>query len=172
MTAIPTLTTERLTLRPYRDADFEPFVAMWMDPEVVRFVGGKPFTREESWNRFMRNAGMWQHFGFGFFAVEERATGNFVGEVGFQERKREIEPSMEGTIETGWGFVPDVHGWGYATEAVTAALAWADVAHRGKTFSALIDINHVVSQHVAKKAGFREWARTNYHGEPVVLFER
>jgi RimJ/RimL family protein N-acetyltransferase len=172
LTDIPTLTTERLILRPYRDADFDAFVVMWQDPDVVRFIGGKPFTREESWTRFLRNAGMWAHLGFGFFAIEERATGNFVGEVGFQERMREIEPSMEGTIETGWGFVPDVHGWGHATEAVTAAVAWAGTAHPGKRFSALIDVDHVVSHRVAKKAGFREWARSTYHGAPVILFER
>lgn len=172
MSLIPTLTTERLTLRPYRDDDFDAFVAMWKEPDVVRFIGGKPFSREDSWTRFLRNVGMWQHHGFGFFAVEERASGSFVGEVGFQERKREITPSLEGTIETGWGFVPDVHGWGYATEAVTAALAWAETAHPGKRFSALIDADHVVSHRVAKKLGFVERTRTEYHGVPVFLFER
>lgn len=169
---IPTLTTDRLTLRPYRDADLDDFVAMWMDPVVVRYIGGKPFSREDSWSRFLRNFGMWHHLGFGFFAVEDRTTGAFVGEVGFQERKRDIAPSIEGTLETGWGFVPAVHGQGYATEAISAALRWADEALAGRRYSALIDAEHVVSQRVATKLGFRELARTDYHGTPVVLFER
>jgi RimJ/RimL family protein N-acetyltransferase len=172
VTTIPTLTTERLVLRPYRDEDFDAFAAMWSEAGVVQFVGGKPFSREDSWNRFVRNFGMWEHMGFGFFAIEERATGTFVGEVGFQERMRDIVPSMVGTVETGWAFVPSVHGKGFATEAVSAALAWADDALPVRRYTALIDAEHVVSQRVALKLGFHELARTTYHGEPMVLFER
>jgi RimJ/RimL family protein N-acetyltransferase len=45
---IPTLETERLILRPHRLADFDAYVEMWADPDVVRFIGGKPFDRESS----------------------------------------------------------------------------------------------------------------------------
>jgi RimJ/RimL family protein N-acetyltransferase len=55
---------------------------------------------------------------------------------------------------------------------VGAALAWADDALPVRRYTALIDVEHVVSQRVALKLGFHELARTNYHGEPMVLFER
>jgi RimJ/RimL family protein N-acetyltransferase len=55
---------------------------------------------------------------------------------------------------------------------VSAALRWADEIHPGKRFTALIDAKHMVSQRVALKLGFRELARTDYHGEPAVVFER
>ena len=63
---------------------------------------------------------MWRHMGFGFWAIEEKATGRFIGEAGFHELRRDIEPSIEGTLEAGWGFVTDAHGKGFATEAVGA----------------------------------------------------
>ena len=52
------LETARTVLRPHRLDDFETYVAMWADPEVTRFIGGKPRTREESWMRFLRHAGL------------------------------------------------------------------------------------------------------------------
>lgn len=172
MTTAPTLITERLILRPYRDDDFDAYAALWADPIVVRYIGGTPTSREDSWTRFLRNVGMWQLFGFGFFVVEEAGTGLFIGEVGFQERMRDIVPPMVGTIETGWGLIPASHGKGIATEAVQAALAWADEAHRGKRYTALIDRMNTASVRVAEKAGFRHLADTVYHGVAARLFER
>src|SRR5688572_9064418 len=172
MTIAPTLSTERLILRPYRDADFEPYATMWANPVVVRYIGGTPTSREDSWTRFLRNIGMWEMFGFGFFVVEAAGTGVFLGEVGFQERLRDIVPSMEGTIETGWGLRPEAHGKGIATEAVSAALAWADGVHEGKRFTTLIDAANAASLRVAEKVGFRHLADTTYHGVAARLLER
>ncbi|MGN6489198.1 MAG: GNAT family N-acetyltransferase [Devosia sp.] len=169
---IPTLETERLRLRPHRLSDFDAYVEMWADPDVVRFIGGKPFDREQSWSRFVRNPGMWHVMGFGFFAIEEKATGNFVGEAGFHEVRRNIVPSIEGTLEAGWALNTAGQGWGYATEAMSAAIAWAETAFAGQRMTALIDPDNQPSVRVAKKLGFAELARTTYADKPIVLFER
>ena len=58
-TSAPTLETERLRLRAHTLADFDNCAAMAMDPEVMRFLGGKPNTREECWMRMLRQSGMW-----------------------------------------------------------------------------------------------------------------
>ena len=76
-----TLETPRLRLRPYRLDDFETYAAMWTEPQVVRFIGGKPMSREAAWTRFLRQVGMWRLLGFGFFALEDRESGAFVGEA-------------------------------------------------------------------------------------------
>jgi RimJ/RimL family protein N-acetyltransferase len=172
MATPPTLATERLVLRPHGADDFEPYRAMWSDPVVTRFTGGFPSSREDIWTRFLRGFGMWSHMGFGFLAVEDKATGAFLGEVGFQERRREITPSMEGTLETGWALVPDAHGKGYATEAVGAVLAWADAALPGQRYTALIDAGNAGSIRVAEKVGFRHFADAVYHGVAARLYER
>jgi RimJ/RimL family protein N-acetyltransferase len=168
---IPILETARLVLRDHRLADFDTYAAMWRDPVVTRFIGGKPRTREESWVRFLRHVGMWHHLGFGFWAVEEKASGGFIGEGGFHELRRDMTPSLEGTLEAGWAFVPEAHGKGLATELVAAILAWAADNHPAKPVTAMIDPAHAVSIRVAEKSGFVERTRTIYGGEPVVLFD-
>ena len=80
---IPVIETERLILRAYAPTDFDAFAAMWADPDVVHFIGGRVFTREQSWQRFLTRAGGWQHLGFGFFATFEKESGQLVGEAGF-----------------------------------------------------------------------------------------
>ena len=72
---IPVLETERLKLRGHRLDDFVHCAAMWADSEVTRYIGGKPFTEEESWTKFLRYAGHWTLLGFGYWVAEEKTTG-------------------------------------------------------------------------------------------------
>jgi RimJ/RimL family protein N-acetyltransferase len=169
---IPTLETERLRLRPYVPDDFDGYAQMWAETDVVRFIGGRPFDREASWGRFVRQRGMWEVMGFGFFAIEEKATGQFVGEGGFHEARRTISPSIEGTLEAGWALNSAGQGWGYATEAMHAAIGWADAAFAGRKMTAIIDPDNLPSVHVAKKLGFAEASRTTYLDKPIVVFAR
>src|SRR5947209_1697397 len=169
---IPVLETPRLTMRGHRIDDFNPLCAMWADPIVTRHIGGKPFTREESWARLLRYAGHWALLGFGFWAVEEKATGSFVGEVGFADFKRDIEPALEEVPETGWAFSSHVHGKGYAAEAVSAALVWGELHLKSKQTKCVIHPDNVASLRVAAKCGYREQRRTTYKGQPAILFSR
>lgn len=122
----PLLETDRLIMRPHVRGDFDESFAMWSDPEVIRFIGGQPFSRGEVWARLMRYAGHWALLGFGYWVVRDKQRGRFLGEVGFADFQRQIEPPLEGTPEIGWALSPAAHGRGYATEAVRAALRWAD----------------------------------------------
>jgi RimJ/RimL family protein N-acetyltransferase len=169
---IPVIETERLVLRAHKAADFDRYAEMWAEPGVARFIGGVPFSREDSWSRFLRQAGVWQHLGFGFFAIEEKATGLFVGEAGFHDLHRQMEPSIEGTLEAGWALMSNGQGWGYATEAMTAAMAWGGAAFPGHKMTCIIDPDNLPSLRVAGRLGFVELTRTQYKGNPIVLFER
>ncbi len=169
---VPLIETERLRLRAYRSTDFEPYAAIWRDPAVVRFISGEPLSREAAWARFLRQAGLWQHLGFGFFALEDRATGAFVGEAGFHDLHREIEPSIEGTMEAGWVLSTAAHGRGLAEEAMRAALAWAAEHGSGTRITCIIRPEHAASLHVAGKLGFSEVARSVYAGGPMILLDR
>jgi len=172
MVAIPTLETPRLRLRPYRLDDFDAYAALWADPGVVRFIGGKPFSREASWTRFLRQIGLWHHLGFGFFAVEHRQTGAFAGEVGFHDLRRAITPSLEGTMEVGWVVTAAMQGQGLAEEAMRAALGWAGAHGVGTRLTCMIGPGNVASLRLAGKLGFAEFAHTTYNGASVVLLER
>ena len=172
MVDIHTLTTERLILRPYRLEDFEPYASMWADPAVVRFIGGVPLSREAAWMRFLRQIGLWHHLGFGFFALEERASGALVGEAGFHDMRRAIIPSIEGTMEAGWALIGAMQGKGLAEEAMRAALGWAGAHGSGPRITCIINPEHGASLHVAAKLGFAAYARTLYNGVDIVLLER
>src|SRR5258707_15379113 len=99
----PAIETERLVLRGHRLEDFAESAAMWADPEVTRYIGGRPFSPEEVWAPLLRYVGHWALLGFGYWVVRETATDRFVGEVGFFDYKRKIGPSPEEGPETGWG---------------------------------------------------------------------
>lgn len=172
MVAIPTLDTPRLRLRTYRREDFEAYAALWAEPAVIRFIGGKPFSREAAWTRFLRQIGLWHHLGFGFFAIEDKETGALIGEAGFHDLHREFTPSIEGTMEAGWALSTAMQGRGLAEEAMRAALSWAEQHGRGSRITCIIHPDHAASLHVAGKLGFTEFGRSTYHGSPIVLLER
>lgn len=171
-TTAPTLSTARLLLRPHRPEDFEASIAIWSDPEVTRFIGGRPATREEVWARLLRYAGHWTWLGFGMWAVEERETGQMIGDVGFLRARREITPSHDDWPEMGWSLRTSAHGKGYATEAVRGALHWADARFGQQRTWCIIGEGNEASFRVAAKAGYLEAARTTYHGAPTVVLMR
>jgi RimJ/RimL family protein N-acetyltransferase len=171
-THIPELETPRLRLRAFGHADFDVYAAMWKEAEVVRFIGGAPLTREAAWSRFLRQMGVWHYLGFGFFAIEDKATGAFIGEAGFHDLHRNILPSIEGTLEAGWVLSTAAHGKGIAEEAMRAALAWAERDHATKRVTCVIRPNHFASLRIAAKLEFTELLRTDYNGSPIVVFER
>lgn len=170
--AIPTIETERLVMKGHRLEDFEECLAMWSDPEVVRFISGKPSTREEMWSRLLRYLGHWDLLGYGFWVVREKATGRLVGEVGLGDFHREMQPPLNSTFEAGWVLAPGFHGKGYATEAVRAALAWADAHHSPKRVACIIAPENAASIRVADKCGFRQFGQGVYMGHPSLMFER
>lgn len=168
----PTLETGRTILRAHALGDFDAYARMWADPVVCRFIGGKARTREESWMRFLRHAGLWSLIGYGYWAIEDKATGRFIGEAGFHDMKRDIEPSLEGIPEAGWVLAPEAHGRGIAGEVVACMVAWADATFGGARTVCIIDPENDSSLKVAGRAGYVEVQRTSYHGEPTILFER
>jgi RimJ/RimL family protein N-acetyltransferase len=153
-------------------ADFETSRILWQDPQVTRFIGGRPQTGEEVWGRLLRYIGHWQALGFGYWVVETIDDRDFVGEVGLADYRRETEPSFAGTPEAGWVLSPDQHGHGYATEAAAAALAWRDANLPGRETVAIIEPAHAASLRIAQKLGFRSEGTVQYRGEPITLLHR
>ena len=83
-----------------------------------------------------------------------------------------MTPSIEGLPEMGWIFSPHAHGKGYATEAVQAALAWADETLKAPMIPAIIDPANAPSIRVAERCGFAEREEATYRGAPILLFRR
>jgi RimJ/RimL family protein N-acetyltransferase len=168
----PTLETPRLILREYRPGDFEDYARMWADPVMCRHVGGQVRTRGESWMRFLRHFGMWHVVGYGYWAIEEKASGHFLGESGFQDAKRETVPPLGDSPEAGWALAPHAQGRGFATEAVMAVVAWGDRHLRGRKQICIIEPSNRPSLKVAEKCGFKPAGSVLKEGVEIGLFER
>lgn len=168
---VPEIVTSRLRLRGHRLEDFPASAAMWADPEVTRFInGGKPFTEQESWTRFLRYAGLWAMLQYGYWAVEEQATSAFIGEIGFADFKRNVEPSIRGIPELGCALVPGVYSKGYALEATRAVLEWAGTNLASPKIVCLITPENLASIRVAEKCGFSRYCETVYMKQTVIVF--
>lgn len=169
---IPVLETDRLILRGFQLDDFDALIAMWALPETVRYIGGVPQTREQTWMRLLRHIGMWNAMQFGFWAVTDKASGDVIGQAGFHEMRRDLTPSIENTLEAGWGLLPEYQGRGYASEALQAALGWAARTYPEKAITCIIDPENTASIRLAERHGFREIARSAYQNSEVVVLRR
>jgi len=144
---------------------------MWADPAVTLHIGS-PSTRLQTWARMRGYVGLWEFLGFGYWAIEEKATARFIGELGFADFKREIAASMQATPELGWALAADAHGRGFATEAVRAATAWGDVNLRSERTVCLISAQNLASIRVAEKCGFRRFDAATAGNAELLFFER
>jgi RimJ/RimL family protein N-acetyltransferase len=169
---IPVLETERLRLRAYQAADLPPLLAMWQQPQFYQYITGQPAPEEEVWPRLLRDTGLWAVCGFGYWAIEEKATGQFIGAVGFADFRRAISPALGEWPEAGWSLAPHAHGQGYATEALRAALAWGDAHFSQPRTVCIINVANQPSLRLAARVGYQEFGRTVFKNQPIVLLER
>ena len=169
---IPTLETERLRLRAHTLDDFPAFVTMWAHPDVTRWIDGQPRPSEDTWLKFLRAAGFWFHLGFGPWVIEEKASGDVVGEVGFGDFKRNIDPPMEGTPEMSWVLAAPFHAKGMAQEAARVALEWGDAHLPGGQIGCIIDPLNAPSIAMAEKLAFVQAGRALYKGGEVNVYYR
>lgn len=147
MTA-PTLTTARLTLRPHAMADWAPFAAFF-ESDAARYVGG-PLPRRRTWFGFAADVGSWDLLGFGAWAVDDTATGAFVGQVGLNQ------PAHFPEAEIGWIVLPPFQRRGFATEAARAARAYAYGTLGWSTAVSYVDRANAASIATARALGCTE----------------
>ncbi len=142
--------TERLILRPVDpDRDFEGWAQMMADPVTMRGLGGEPLDRAQAWRSMAMTIGHWQIRGYGFFSLEEKKTGNWVGRVG------PWNPEGWPAPEVGWTISPQFRRRGYAVEAGAASIAFAFGTLRWKRVIHVILEDNFASVGVAEKLGSR-----------------
>lgn len=167
----PELTTPRLLLRGHEVHDLDAMHAMWADERVHGPITGRPFTREEVWQRLLRYIGHWRSLGVGNWLAFDRTSGRLVGEVGHMDSRRAFEPPFEGTLEVGWALCGWAHGQGYGEEALGAALDWGDRAGVGETVC-IIKPGNAPSIRLAVRVGYSFVADGVYQGAATNLYRR
>jgi ribosomal-protein-alanine N-acetyltransferase len=115
----PSLTTPRLELRRWREDDLDAFAAINADPAVMEHFPGT-LSRGQSDELVEKIEGGFEANGFGLWALEVRATGEFIGFTGLAVPG--FEAQFTPAVEIGWRLARSAWGNGYATEAALAAL--------------------------------------------------
>ncbi len=142
---IPTLQTQRLILRAPSERDVAPETAFWAS-ERSRFVGG-PKPAHEVWRVIAGYLGHWALRGYGFFALDDKATGAYLGRAGFWH------PGDWPEREIGWSLMAEAEGKGYATEAALACRAYAYETLGWTTAISSLDDDNDASRAVAERLG-------------------
>lgn len=145
MTTIPTLTTERLTLRAPRLSDFDAYAA-FRASERAHFVGG-PDNQIKAWGQFIGLPGQWAIRGYGRWIVADRATDAPLGVVGLLYPMGWPEP------EIAWSMFAEGEGRGLAEEAALAARHYAYTTAGWTTAISLIDPANTRSVALAERLG-------------------
>lgn len=146
--------------------------AMWAEEAVVRFILGRPSAPSETWSRLLRYIGHWQAVGFGYWAIEDRQTGEYLGDTGFADYHREITPPLGNVPEAGWALVSKAQGKGLATEVVKAAHGWADANFLTERTVAIFDPSHQSSVRVAEKCGYVRSHDASFMDKPTLVMQR
>ena len=147
--------TERLVMREWTSSDIDPFFQMCSDSEVMRYFP-TVMTYDECALFIDRVSQRHKEDGFGLWAVE--AEGSFAGFTGLA--RATFSTAFTPCVEVGWRLASWAWGKGYATEAMTAILDWADAQALGE-IRCIIDTGNTASHNVAGKLGFTKFAESH-----------
>ena len=165
--SVPTLTTERLILRPLVPTDVPAFIALYADAEVARHLtaGGVPLSPEDAWRQLAMFIGHWELRGFGMWAVAERSHPDvLLGRVGAHQ------PEGWPDVEIGWALAREVWGRGYATESATEAMRFAFEELRLPRVMSLILPPNTRSRAVAERLGERHSGEWVHRGQTADVY--
>ena len=137
-------------MRRWRDEDREPFAAMNADPDVMRMLP-KMLSRDESDAMVDRIEQRFEELGYGLWAVEITATGEFIGFVGLALQT--YDAPFTPAVEVGWRLSSNAWGHGYATEAARRALAFGFTEVGLAEIVSMTSVPHTQSQAVMRRIG-------------------
>lgn len=140
---IPTLQTDRLTLRPYRRADFDAYAAFFASDRAC-YMGG-PLSEKDAWGWFTNDVSTWALYGFGTLAIEHE--GQIAGGAGLVQPPNFPEP------ECGWFLFDGFTGRGFAQEAGRAMLDHTFATTDLETIVSYISKGNAASIRVAEALG-------------------
>jgi RimJ/RimL family protein N-acetyltransferase len=162
----PSLETDRLLLRPFREEDHAPYAVMCADEEVMRHIGtGVTLSAPDAWRSMAVILGHWALRGYGMFAIEVKATGELAGRVGF------LDPPGWPGFELGWLLGRAHWGNGYAYEGAKACLDHAFVALGRERVISLIRPGNTRSVRVAERLGERLAGEVELLGSKALVYE-
>ncbi|QDL55045.1 GNAT family N-acetyltransferase [Rhodoferax aquaticus] len=159
---IPTLESDRLLLRAFRESDFDTMAAFYASPVSATYGG--PCNREDAWRKFAVYSGHWALRGYGPWALEEKASGAYVGLAGMWFPEAWVEPEIT------WALMLGHHGKGFATEAATRALQAAYQDFGWQTAVSVVLTDNTPSNAVAQRMGAQREGTIAFRGAQAYVY--
>lgn len=158
--------TERLTIRRFTAGDRAALAELYADPDVMRYIPYGVLDAAGLERVLEKYARVEAERGYTFWAIVDRVTDRFLGDVGFGVYEPTGEP------ELGYSLARSAWGNGYASEAARACLA-AALAHLDvPRVVALVDADNARSLRVAERIGMERQGPVDAHGCPHILFAK
>jgi ribosomal-protein-alanine N-acetyltransferase len=160
--------TARLRLRLWREDDLDSYARICADPEVMRYMGIGAMTREQTAEQVARLMRHWEERGYGHWAVEEKATGTFIGRIGLQYQ----DDWTEGEHKTEVGCLLDRSRWGkgLATEGALASLRYGFEELALERIISITLPTNLASRRVMEKAGLTFRGEARWRGFDLVWY--
>ncbi len=160
---IPVIETDRLRLRGWEERDFPAYARFRADVDHQAYLGDV-LAREQAWDLFCIDLGVWALRGYGIFAIADGASDEAIGYSGIWYPLDIEEPELSWSLFPGWT------GRGYATEAAMAARHWAYETLDLPPLMSLIHPENVASKAIAGRLGAVFEKETMLDGEPRHLY--
>ena len=167
------LTTLRLNLVPFTDDHLDGLSALNSDPEVMRYISGRPETRDETVVIIERVKRRWIEFGYSWWSFIEKESGEIVGAGALQNLRRGVTASPDPScpLEIGWRLRRDHWRRGLATEAARAIAGFAfDTVHASELY-AVCDPENIASANVMKRLGMQYAGLQTWYGKNLVTYQ-
>jgi ribosomal-protein-alanine N-acetyltransferase len=161
------LTTPRLSLVPFNDTHLEGLRAINADPEVMRFITGRPETREETLAAIERVKARWLEWGFSWWSFIEAQSGEIIGAGCIQYLGRDTA----NPLEIGWRLRRDKWRQGFAIEAAVAMAAFAFQTVGAPLLCAVCEPENFASAAVMRKLGMRYRGIERWYDTDMATFE-
>jgi RimJ/RimL family protein N-acetyltransferase len=161
------LTTERLRLEPMADSHLDGLHAMNREPEVMRYISGKPMTREETMAMIARVKARWAEWGFSWWSFIEQDTGDIIGAGCIQY----LGGKTSNPLETGWRLRPDKWRQGFASEAARGMASFAFETIGGDLLCAVCHPDNTGSSRIMQGLGMHYRGMERWYEQQLAVYE-
>lgn len=165
---VPTLSTDRIILRAFREDDAPALAKVHNNAEVMRFISptgeAEPSLRK-AWEYMVLTMGHWLFKGYGKWALIDAKTDELIGRVGYFDGPYEWPG-----LELGWTIGRDAWGKGFASEAAALALDWGFKTLNTNEIISAIHPDNERSARVADRIGEKFVRMGTIHGGPCRIF--
>ena len=160
--------TDRLIVRTWADEDAEPLAAIGADPDVVRYLGGAPWSIADARSMIALFREIGDTLGVTTWALEDRESGSLVGHCGFARTNAEfLRPEI---VEIGWTLDRRRWGEGLATESARALMPRALELFDPWRIVSKCHVENVASERVMQRLGLRRAGTVRRSGDYTVIY--